>query len=190
MEGKTVDSADCIHFDEYVFDNDRSERSSWNFGNSDMLPQSGVLFFTQAILSFIVIKTTQLKMVFDAPSADEKTVWFFVSFETVGFNLSNPHVLKNECSQTIVFSCPWLIQACQEKLDYFSLRSRHQHPSIILLEKRMIPTKIINHSSNIWPESWILKLYLALTLNWSKSSRNVCSCSMIHLNNFIKKRRL
>ena len=72
MKEHTVDSADGIQVDDVVFDNKKSEKSSWKFCNSIKLPRS-VLFFEQAILLFTIVITT-LRKFFDQPSYVEKTV--------------------------------------------------------------------------------------------------------------------
>ena len=98
MEQQAVDSIDFAPIGEVVFDNGQSERASWKFCNSSTLPRSEVLFFTQALLIFIIVVSCLLKLIFAHPPCEEAPMWFSLLFGTVGYLLPNPKLKlsKNE----------------------------------------------------------------------------------------------
>ena len=69
---------------------ENSVRSLWKFCNSITLPRSEVVFFTQALLIFILVVASLLKLTLDRPLYEEMSVWFSLLFGAVGFILPNP----------------------------------------------------------------------------------------------------
>ena len=74
MDEQAVDIADCIAVEDTV-ENSASRNSLWRFCNLVILPRSGVLFFTQAVLIFIIVVTSLLKIELDK-LCEDKTCHF------------------------------------------------------------------------------------------------------------------
>ena len=64
-----------------------SVKSLWKFCNTITLPRSEVAFFTQAILIFILVIASLLKLTLDGPPSEEMSVWFPLLFGAIGYIL-------------------------------------------------------------------------------------------------------
>mgnify|MGYP000456212932 CR=1 FL=1 len=89
MEEQAVDIVDCIAVEDA---NENSESSLWMFCNSVTLPRSEVVFFTQAILIFLIVITCLLKLALDKPSCEDMSFWVGILSAAVGYALPNPRL--------------------------------------------------------------------------------------------------
>ena len=92
MEEQAVDRPDDIGVEQFVYDENNSERSSWKFCNSTTLPRSEVVFFFQAAILLILIISSLAKLLFYEVPCEEMPVWVSLLSAAVGYILPSPHL--------------------------------------------------------------------------------------------------
>ena len=92
MEEQSVDCSEDIGVEQFVYDENNSERSSWKFCNSTTLPRSEFVFLFQSAILLILIISSVAKLLFYKEPCEELPVWVSLLSTAVGYILSSPHL--------------------------------------------------------------------------------------------------
>ena len=74
LEERAVDCSDDIGVEQFVYDQNNSERSSWKLCSCTKLPKSEVIFFQVVILLLLIISSLA-KLLFDQIPCEEMPAW-------------------------------------------------------------------------------------------------------------------
>ena len=85
-----IDSSHVVQ--DFVYDSNESERSSWKFCNNINLPRSEVVFFVQMFVIFWLMTLCIIKLAFSFSTCEETSVWISILSSLVGYILPNPRL--------------------------------------------------------------------------------------------------
>ena len=92
-QDNAIDEIDSSHVvQDFVYDSNESERSSWKFCNNINLPRSEVVFFVQMFFIFSLMTLCIIKLAFSSSTCEETSVWISILSSLVGYILPNPRL--------------------------------------------------------------------------------------------------
>ena len=92
-QDNAIDEIDSSHVvQDFVYDSNESERSSWKFCNNINLPRSEVVFFVQMFVIFSLMTLCIIKLAFSSSNCEETSVWISILSSLVGYILPNPRL--------------------------------------------------------------------------------------------------
>ena len=92
-QDNAIDEVDSSHVvQDFVYDSNESERSSWKLCNNITLPRSEVVFFVQMFVIFSPMTLCIIKLAFSSSTCEETSVWISILSSLVGYILPNPRL--------------------------------------------------------------------------------------------------
>ena len=92
-QDNAIDEIDSSHVvQDFVYDSNESEISSWKFCNNINLPRSEVVFFVQMFVIFSLMTLCVIKLAFSSSTCEETSVWISILSSLVGYILPNPRL--------------------------------------------------------------------------------------------------
>ena len=92
MNDTVVDETDVTIVTDFVYDENNTEKKSWNFCNNVTVPRFEVVFMSQMVLILILLAVCIFKLLLTQLTCEETSIWFSILSGSVGYVLPNPRI--------------------------------------------------------------------------------------------------